>query len=84
LHTQGGRQGENTERKVIVKLGVREKPLIPVYSAHKRILRGQLERPYLKTKVLRKALGVDQVVQRVSHHAWIPAFLHNTAQKGKS
>jgi hypothetical protein len=56
----------------------------PSYSAHKSILREQLKRPYLKTKVLRKALGVDHVVQPVSHHAWIPALLPNTAQKGKS
>jgi hypothetical protein len=54
------------------------------YSVHKGILREQLERNYLKTKVLRKALGVDQVVQPVSQHAWIPALLHNTVQKGKS
>jgi hypothetical protein len=72
------------KKKSDSEAGYWRKTYNPSYSAHKNILREQLERPYLIIKVLRIPLGVDHVVQPVSHQAGIPALLHNSAQKGKS
>jgi hypothetical protein len=84
LYSQGGRQGVNKERIISdSEAGCWRKTYNPSYSAHRGILREQVER-LSQNQSTRKSTGCGSSGIVLSHHAWIPALLHNTAQKGKS